>query len=79
METRVQKIFTITLEKENASLKNKKHGGFFGFFRKKKEEPEKVPQNENWEEALETELERNKTPQKLHDSKLYFRTLEEQM
>ena len=57
-------------------------GGFFRFFHKKKkekEQPEEVPQKEHWEEALETELEKNKMPQKLHDGKLYFQTMEEQM
>ncbi len=57
-------------------------GGFFRFFHKKKkekEQPEEIPQKEHWEEALETELEKNKMPQKLHDGKLYFQTMEEQM
>lgn len=61
-------------------MAEKKRKGLFGFFRKKKqEEPVPVPKDNVWEEVLETELERNRGTEKLKDSGLYFKTMEEQM
>lgn len=65
---------------EGMSLAEKRKKGLFGFLKKrKKDEQTAVPQKEDWEETLETELEKNKLPEKLRDSKLYFKTMEEQM
>lgn len=61
-------------------MAEKERKGLFRFLKKKKKDKQMaVPQEETWEEVLETELEKNKLPEKLHDSNLYFKTMEEQM